>query len=71
MKKTFRILAATFLVSLTAASIAFANPNEYFPSEGWMLQDNSREKQAIAETIRLQTHLNTLVSDILNTKIGG
>ncbi len=69
MKKTFRILAATLLVSLSAISIALANPS----GDGWvwMPPDDSREKQAIAETVRMQTHLNTLVSDILKTKIGG
>ena len=71
MKKTFRILAATFLVTLSAASIAFASPMDYpVPSESWTPPDNSREKQAIAETVKMQTHLSALVSEILDTKIG-
>lgn len=73
MKKILRILGTALAITALAAPVAFAGrDNEsYGPRYPSIISKaQSQAEMAAAETARMKNHLDNIVREILNTRIG-
>ena len=73
MKKVVRILGTALVITALAAPIAFAGQNNESDDSRRQLtisKTPSQAEKAAAETARMKSHLDNVVTQILNTKIG-